>query len=61
MWEIIHNFMQIIMCLSLMVTTGIWMYIFRWFFKNHLTLRQRIDYLEHQINIIKEPTYRGYP
>lgn len=58
-WQLLSNFMQIIVCLTLMVTTGIWMYIFRWFFKHHIALRSRVDSLEREVHALTSPRYRG--
>lgn len=58
-WQIINESLQIIMCLTLLFTTGIWIFIFRWYLKHHLVLRQKVDDLEKKIIQIVEFRYRG--
>ncbi len=58
-WPIINESIQIIMCLCVVFTTGVWLYIFRWYLKHHLMLRQRVDVLEKKITEIVEFRYRG--
>lgn len=58
-WQIINESILTIMCLTVLFTTGVWIYIFRWFLKHHLVLRQKVDALEKKITEIVEFRYRG--
>lgn len=64
--ETINSILQIANYTAMIGCTGIWFWLWRTNFKNHLKLMEkvgrlerRIDILEHHVKVIQEPCYRG--
>lgn len=64
--ETINSILQIANYAAMIGCTGIWFWLWRANFKNHLLLskqvkdlERRIEVLQYEVKVIKEPCYRG--